>query len=329
MTAADPAEADVAPTGRQLSLDAAGYHADVTEIGGHLRRLTWNGRPLVREFDADRIPPLYSGAVLAPWPNRIADGRYTFHGNQFQLPINEVDRGTALHGLVADRPWSIAEVAEHSVLLRHRVWPTQGYPFLLDLELRYSLDDRGLTFELVARNSGTTDTPYGCSIHPYLVAGPGTVDDWTLRLPAGNFLSVDADRLLPRELLPVQEFDFRAGRSLDGLVVDHAFSGLTWDGSGHCALDIVDKDGSGTRMSWGRATPWVQICTADRPEPGLHRTGLAAEPMTCPPDAFNSGIDLVTLGAGRDHATRIRIAGIDSADSGTENGLPAAQRTRA
>ncbi len=311
MPAADPT--DVAPTGRQLSLDAAGYHAEITEVGGHLRKLTRNGRPLVREFGVDHIPPLYSGAVLAPWPNRIADGRYSFQGKDFQLPINEVDRGAALHGLVADRPWSIAEVSGHSVLLRHRVWPTKGYPFLLDLELRYSLDDGGLTFELVARNNGTTDAPYGCSIHPYLVAGSGTVDDWTLRLPADSFLTVDPQRLLPLHLQPVRELDFRSGRSLRGLIIDHAFTGLTWDGSGRSSLDVVDRDGAGVRMSWNRTTPWVQICTADRPEPEFDRTGLAAEPMTCPPDAFNSGTDLVRLGAGRDHATSIRIAGIDAA----------------
>jgi len=311
LPAADPT--DVAPTGRQLSLDAAGYHAEITEVGGHLRKLTRNGRPLVREFGVDHIPPLYSGAVLAPWPNRIADGRYSFQGKDFQLPINEVDRGAALHGLVADRPWSIAEVSGESVLLRHRVWPTQGYPFMLDLELRYSLDDRGLTFGLVTRNTGTTDAPYGCSIHPYLVAGAGTVDDWTLRLPADSFLTVDPERLLPRELQPVREFDFRAGRSLDGLTIDHAFTGLAWDASGRSSLDVVDRDGAGVRMSWHRTTPWVQICTADRPEPEFDRTGLAAEPMTCPPDAFNSGTDLVRLGAGRNHATSIRIAGIDTA----------------
>ena len=35
--------------------------------------------------------------------------------------------------------------------------------------------------------------------------------------------------------------------------------------------------------------------TADLPDPGATRLGLAVEPMTCPPDAFNSGTDLVRL----------------------------------
>lgn len=35
----------------------------------------------------------------------MADGRYTYAGQTHQLPINEIDRGTALHGLVAFLEW--------------------------------------------------------------------------------------------------------------------------------------------------------------------------------------------------------------------------------
>lgn len=305
--AAQPAHLE--PTGRQIELNAAGYRAVVTEVGGRLRELSWHGRHLVRTFAADQIPTLYSGAVLAPWPNRLASGSYSFRGRPLQVPINEVDRANALHGLVADRQWTIAEVSETSATLQLRLWPTEGYPFLLDLKLRYALDNEGLTIELVARNNGRDDAPYGCSIHPYLVAGDGTVDDWTLRLPADSFLSVDPERLLPQGIQPVDEFDFREGRSLAGLVVDHAFTGLSADAAGISSLQLTAPDGAGVRMSWTRTTPWVQLCTADRPQPEYHRTGLAAEPMTCPPDAFNSGTDLVTLSRGDVHTTRIRIAG--------------------
>lgn len=300
----------VGPTGRQITLTGAGYRAAVTEVGGTLRELSWQDRPLIRGFAADRLPPLYSGAVLAPWPNRLGGGHYTFQGRQLQLPINEVDRGNALHGMVFDRPWTISDVTTDSVVLRHRVWPTDGYPFQLHLELRYRLDEHGLSIDLIAVNSGSGDAPYGCSFHPYLVAGPGTVDDWTLRLGADRYLTVDPASLLPDEVRDVQGFDFRAGRRLTDLVVDHAFTALAADTAGRSSLDVVGPDGSGVTMSWNRATPWVQICTADRPEPELHRTGLAAEPMTCPPDAFNSGVDLVTLPPGGQHSTRIGIAGV-------------------
>lgn len=301
------------PTGRQLELRAGDYRAIVTEVGGHLRELTCSGRPLVRSFDADQVPPLYSGAVLAPWPNRIADGRYTFGGQPYQLPLNEVDRRNALHGMVNDRPWPVEGSTGSAVTLHHRIWPSAGYPFLLDLTLRYRLDDDGLTIELTAVNAGGDDAPYGCSIHPYLVAGAGTVDDWTLRLPADRYLAVDPERLLPQQVRPVDDFDFRTARRIGGLQIDHAFTGIAAGPDGESSLELTAADGRGVRMSWGAATPWVQLHTADRPEPQLHRGGLAAEPMTCPPDAFNSGTDLVRLRPGDTHTAVIGLAAIRTA----------------
>jgi aldose 1-epimerase len=41
-------------------------------------------------------------------------------------------------------------------------------------------------------------------------------------------------------------------------------------------------------MTWDAACPWVQVHTADRPGLSGHRVGLAIEPMTCAPDAFNA-----------------------------------------
>ncbi len=294
------------PTGEQVVLRHGGYRAVVTELGAALRSLTWNGRPLIRSFAENDLPPVYAGAVLAPWPNRIAGGAYTFAGQSFQLPVNEVQRNTALHGLVHDRPWQIAARSEAAVRLFHRLWPTTGYPWPLELAISYRLGETGLSIELTTSNVGTEVAPYGCSFHPYLVAGEGAVDDWTLRLAAATMLAVDAKRLLPLELRPVDEFDFRTDRSLRGLVIDHAFTGITMQ-TGVASLQLRTGDGTGTELRWFSPTPWLQLCTGDRPEPLLDRTGLAAEPMTCPPDAFNWGVDLIRLRPGQTHLIRIEL----------------------
>ncbi len=112
------------------------------------------------------------------------------------------------------------------------------------------------------------------------------------------------DRLTPQGLVDVAEglggaFDFRAERGLDGVEIDHAFTGLTRDGAGLASVRLRDRAGDGVVMSFDQACPWVQVHTADRPEPGLNRQGLAVEPMTCAPDAFNSGDGLVHLPPGR------------------------------
>ncbi len=40
---------------------------------------------------------------------------------------------------------------------------------------------------------------------------------------------------------------------------------------------------------------WLQVFTGDPLEPEHRRTALAVEPMTCPPNAFVSGQDLLVL----------------------------------
>lgn len=290
------------PSGEQVELRSGDYAAVVTGVGATLRSLAYRGRPLVRGFDQSELRPVYSGAVLAPWPNRIADGRYRYAGADHQLAINEPERATALHGLVAWAGWQVASRAESEVVLRHTLWPRTGYPFLLGLRMCYRLTGHGLAARLDAENLGTATAPYGCSIHTYLVAGDGPVDHWTLHLPAARYLEVN-DRLLPTgEAEPAgSRYDFRTPRRIGDVTVDHAFTGIDFDVDGEAYADLTGPDGHGVRMRWDRTCPWVQVHTADRPEPGLNRTGLALEPMTCPPDAFRSGADVVHLEPGQTH----------------------------
>jgi len=299
------------PSGRQLEIRSGRYSATVTEVGASLRRLEHDGRPLVRPYDVDELAPAYSGAILAPWPNRIADGRYTFDGQEHQLPVNEVERMTALHGLVLWEPWEVLQHTGSAVTLEARLFPRPGYPFRLDLVVTYSLGENGLSVLLGAVNVGVTPAPYGCSLHPYLVAGDGAVDDWTLELPAAEVLDVDPERLLPLSLGPADKlgFDFRSQRSLEGVAVDHAFTGVTWSPAGEAVAVVRAADGQGVAMHWDRRCPWVQVHTADRPEPRLDRTGLALEPMTCPPNAFATG-EADVLPPGGHHRARWRIEAV-------------------
>ncbi len=301
------------PSGEQHALSAGSYRAVVTEVGGALRSLTHDGRDLVVPWPAGEPQRLYRGAVLAPWPNRVRDGRYTWAGREQQLALTEPARRAALHGLVAWSPWRVLGRTARSVELGVRVWPQQGYPHALDLRSVTALDDEGLAWSLAATNVGDTPAPYGCSIHPYLVAGPGRVDDWTLQLDADATLDVDPERLLPDRANPTTTsvagtgLDLRSPRSLAATAIDHAYTGV-----GERAARLRTGDGSGVVMTWEQHCPWVQVHTADRPEPEDHRVGVALEPMTCPPDAFGTGVDLVELAPGQSHAVTWRIAALSA-----------------
>jgi aldose 1-epimerase len=300
----------ILPTGAQFPISSGRYRAVVTEVGATLRGLWYGERPLVLGFEKDESMPLYRGAILAPWPNRIRDGRYTWQEEAHQLPINEPERQCALHGLVAWLRWTCEAHDEQSVTLTCVIWPQPGYPFLVRLTVTFRLDADGLTVTLSATNHGSSPAPYGCSIHPYLVPGHAPVDRWLLRLPASSFVTVDPDRLLPtgQESVAVSGFDFRRGRRIDGAAIDHAFTDLEFDRLGQCQASVRDADGFEVLMTWDRSCGWVQVHTADRPEIQYHRSGLVVEPMTCAPDAFRSGKGLQTLLPGSSFRTWWRLA---------------------
>jgi aldose 1-epimerase len=291
----------IRPTsGTQYEIEGGGYRAVVASVGASLRLLTHWGRDLVVPFAADELRPAYRGATLAPWPNRIVDGRWRLRGETLQLPLTEPSRGHALHGLT---PWldftAISQGPSHVTLLG-LVEPQAGYPFRLMVKVSFTVDDGGLVTRVVGGNLSTVPAPFGTAPHPYLVAGPSPLDTWTLTLPAARVARVTSDRLLPAGIADVAveqggAFDFRSGRVIGATQIDHAFTAIVHDADGVATATATDPAGGGVRMSWDAACPWVQIHTADLPAPAPNRLGLAVEPMTCPPDAFNSGEDVVWL----------------------------------
>lgn len=300
----------VHPDSRGITLRHGDLRAVVVRTGAALIDLQHAGRPLIAGHAAGESPVGYQGVVLAPWPNRIGDGRYSFQGREYQLVLTEPDRGNALHGLVQDVPWTPVDHAGDAVRLVHRLRPTPGYPFALDLAVDYTLTDTGLSFRLTATNVGDDAAPYGGSFHPYLVAGSGRtgVDDWILTSPASRSLAVDPERLLPGILGTEARLDFREPTKLAGVEVDHAFTDIAFDKNGLARLTLVDADGVGASMTWDHSCPWLQLCIPGDRFPRLTRQALAVEPMTCPPDAFRSGIDLIVLEPAASHSFRLTIS---------------------
>jgi aldose 1-epimerase len=280
-------------SGTQHALRSGDYEAVIASVGATLRSLTYRGRDLVVSFDADEVRPAHRGATLAPWPNRVVDGRYSFGGRDFQLPLTEPARSHALHGLATWLDFEAVDKGPDHVTLAAVIQPQTFYPWRLIVTTTFALGPDGLTQSVTARNASAEPAPWGTGPHPYLVAGDGRVDGWTLELPASQVLAVTPDRLIPTDLVAVdaddpQRFDFRSPREIGAVEIDHAYSGLIRDADGVATVRVTDAAGSGVQMSWEAACPWVQVHTADKPDAAQSRLGLAVEPMTCAPDAYNA-----------------------------------------
>ncbi len=289
----------IPPSGRQFEISLGDQRAVVVEVGGGLRSYAARGEDVLDGYPLDRMCTSGRGQVLAPWPNRLQDGRYDFGGSSHALPLNEVERQNAIHGLVRWIGWSAAEPEPHRVVMACVVHPQPGYPFSLSLAIEYTLSDAGLSVRTTATNVGDRDCPYGCGAHPYLAAGAGTVDPLLLRVPAESMLQSD-ERGIPAGLVPVAgtEFDFRQPRPIGAVVLDNAFTDLTRDGDGLARVDLRHpQSGTGPTLWMDETYPYVMVFSGD-PLPDVARRALAVEPMSCPPNAFRSGESLVRLAPG-------------------------------
>jgi aldose 1-epimerase len=290
-------------SGDQYEFTAGPYRAVVTEAGAGLRELTFDGQPLVLSFGPDEPIPVALGQLLVPWPNRVDRGRYAYDGRIHQLDLSEPKNDCAIHGLARAASWRIVEHGPDRVRLAHRLMGQPGYPYRLDLEAEYVLDaGQGLSVTMSARNAGTRTAPYGHGAHPYLTVDE-PVDDCVVTITADRWLPVD-ERLIPRG--PAQDvtgtpYDLREGRKLGDQVIDHAFTGLRRDAGGRAWIRL--SGGGRTTSMWSDGThPWLQVVTADAAPGDRRRRGLGAEPMTCPPNAFATGIDVIHLEPGVRHA---------------------------
>jgi aldose 1-epimerase len=285
----------VALTGKQFTIAAGDYEATVVEVGGGLRRFTHAGADVTAPYGVDELPPGASGAVLVPWPNRLRGGRYTFAGQSYQLPITEVSRANASHGLARWLRWAPMAVDAAAVTVAVDIPPQMGWPFELRVEVTYALHpDHGLAVTSFARNEGATRAPFGIGFHPYLSLRGARLDDTTLHVAADQRIVTD-EALLPVGVQGVAgtPYDLRNGRKIGTHRYDDAYTGLSIvDGRGVAEV----RSASVTRLWFDETFRYLQVFTTDHLTDGV--AAVAVEPMTCPADAFNSGSGLIVLDPG-------------------------------
>jgi aldose 1-epimerase len=153
------------------------------------------------------------------------------------------------------------------------------------------LEEAGLRCVLTAKNTGSSAAPVGLGVHPYVDA-LGLVDELVLSLP------VRTVQLTDESWRGVGRAPADIGTPLGPCEIDAAFCDVIRDADGRTQAVVRRPDGSEV-VIWSEGTCrwWVVYTGHTLPAPDYRRS-IAVEPMTCPPDALNTGeIDVLEPGA--------------------------------
>lgn len=299
----EEATLELLPSGQQFEISWKGQQAMIVEVGGGIRSYVVGDRAVLDPYAPDAMCDGARGAPLIPWPNRLADGRYGFEGENYQVALSEPEKHNAIHGLLRWQPWHALRHARTQVAMATTLFPTPGYPFHLEIEIDYRLDDEGLTVTTTATNVGGRPCPFGAGQHPYLSPGSGLIDECTLTLSAATRILTDEQRQLPvgREGVEGTAYDFREPRLLGPQKLDFPFTDLSRDADGRAWARLRGTDGHSAELWTDERYSIIELYTGDTLAPDRQRRGLGAEPMSCPPNAFQSGESLVRIEPGQSH----------------------------
>ena len=260
--------------------------AVINLVGSALVGLRFGDHVVIPEVNL--APKTYVGSLLAPWPNRIAKGRYTYEGNDYQLEIRD-GLGNAMHGLVDEATAEVVETRAGFLKLATKVEADTAYPWNLLVEATFELTADELVVGYSVTNVGSGNAPVGIGTHPYFPFS----DDTTIVVNAVT-ATVHGSDMLPVSSTPAVEIGLGPGNAVlvRDLKLDTQFTGVTNPvatlRTGDHSLDI-----------WHDNAPWLMIYTTNKfPWADGPGNAIAIEPQTCPADAFNTGEDLRVLASG-------------------------------
>lgn len=242
---------------REITLRSADatMHIDL-DAGGRITHFSVGGVELLAHEDL--ASPFHWGCfVMAPWAGRIRNGRFTFAGQQFQLPVNWDPH--AIHGTVVDRPWWVSDFTSESLVIDCPLddrWPWRGY-----VRQVISLNDRVAEFRLEV-HADDEEFPASAGWHPWFRRrlDPGA-DPAELDFDAAAMLVRDSAGIPTGQRGPIPDQPW-----------DDCFDGVRWP----------------VTLTWPGV---LSLAISGDTKYGVVYTepldALCIEPQTGPPDALN------------------------------------------
>jgi aldose 1-epimerase len=237
----------------------------------------------------------FKSCKLSPYVCRLKNGEYKFAEKEYKVDGFYLGQH-ALHGLIYKSPFDVikAEANEDAAqveLLYSYKKEVEGYPFKYDCRVIYELKkDNTLHIRTIIKNQSELAIPITDGWHPYFTLG-GNVNELLIQVNAPYMLEFD-EELIPTGKKFLNE-KFIAAEKIGDTTLDNCF-----------LVDIKNtnpvvilKDPVNTiqlEISCDKSYPIIQVYTPD------HRKSIAIENLSGAPDAFNNGIGLIALAAGKE-----------------------------
>lgn len=219
-----------------------------------------------------------SGAIIGRFANRIAHGRFTLDGKQYQVTTNlgrhHLHGGQVGFDKVIWQAEPLEEAREPAVRLTYVSRDgEEGYPGNLTVNVTYTLTaDQALRIEY--RASSDKPTPVNLTNHAYFnLAGSGDVVDHVLTVFAERYTAVDASLIptgelksvigTPLDFLQPKRIGSRVGEFAGPKRYDHNFvltAAVATDGARPAARVVEPR--SGRVMEVWTSEPGMQLYTS-------------------------------------------------------------------
>jgi aldose 1-epimerase len=215
----------------------------------------------------------YFGALIGRFANRIAKGKFSLHGKEYTLAVNNF--GNHLHGGIEGidkKVWDVELIDLENEAGAQLLYISQdgeeGYPGNLKIEVKILLSENNeLIFEY--KGSSDKDTPVNLTHHGYFnLSGKEDILDHELKIHADKITPKDETGIPTGELLNVEgtAFDFNEFRPIgeffpddDGF--DHNYVLKGENGGQKQAAILVDKL-SGRKVEVYTTEPGMQLYTS-------------------------------------------------------------------
>ena len=242
------------------------------------------------DFSTASAAMLSGMPVLFPFGGRLVGTSFRWRGTEYTVTDGIIENGTAIHGLVLNRPWRVLEQAENRVVGEFHAsvdepallsqWPSD-----FRIRLAYQIDPTSLTCDITIDNPDDTPLPYGFATHSFfrtpLASGEGEVCEVTI--PASATWVLGENAVPTGEIRPVDESnDLHDGAAIAGRQFNTVYTDLAEneDGEVVCLVHDPAADRSVRITSSG---DFREVVVWNPP----HREAIAIEPYTCVVTAFD------------------------------------------